>query len=135
MRGSLDLSKALENYFITRSLAPMFPRLVFWFSLFAVLPALWADDFAMNFTPTLTYSESYVGSVRSDGSGGYEMAVSSKLILIAKCSMKGVDLSTINGFTEVTINAGDFSFDDTLFDANNYNDGDTLAVFTLPDGL
>ena len=49
--------------------------------------------------------------------------------------MQGVDLSTINGFTEVTIDAGDFSFDDILLDADNYNEGDTSAVFTLTDSL
>ena len=55
------------------------------------------------------------------------------MTIITKCSMKGVDLSTIDGSTEIILDAGDFTFDDILWDADDYSDGDTSAVFTLTD--
>ena len=94
---------------------------------------LWADDFATNFPPVVTYTESYVGNVQNDGFGGYQEGYSSKLTISVKCSMKGVDLSTIDGFAEVTLNVGDFAFDDILLDSDDYMDGDTSATWTLTD--
>ncbi len=102
------------------------------FFVFAVLSAK-AVDFETNIPPTLSYTETYVSSVRSDGVGGFDVAVSSKLTIIAKCSMKNVDLNAINSFTEVAIDAGDLSFDATLLEADSYVEGDTSATFTLVD--
>ncbi len=111
----------------------MFFRCAIVLVFFAALLRVQATDFATNIPPTVTYSESYVSTVQKDGFGGYQVGVSSKMAITAKCSMKGVDLTTIDGSTEIILDAGDFTFDDILWDADNYFDGDTSAVFTLTD--
>ncbi len=96
------------------------------------LGTLQADDFPNDFPPTLSYHETYVSTVQSDGFGGYQLGASSKLVFTGKCSLKGVDISTFDTTTEVTLSCNDLSIDNYLGDDPNYVKGAKIAHIPLP---
>ncbi len=91
------------------------------------------QNFATNFAPTMSYSETYNNFVEPDGDGGYDLGVSSQLIIAGKCSMQGVDLTTIDELTEVTLSVQGLNFDDYLYSDPNFSAGDNHAIIPVYD--
>ncbi|HEY2343352.1 MAG TPA: hypothetical protein VGH90_10000, partial [Chthoniobacteraceae bacterium] len=77
----------------------MRPLVIFLLSIFVAATGLHAQTFGSNFAPTLSYSESYITTISPDGFGGYNEGASTTLVITAKASMQGVDLTSIDGTT------------------------------------
>ena len=99
--------------------------------------AVYADPFATDRVPIFTVSETYAESIAASPQDGYtEYSVTpnragSKLVIAAKFSAKGIDLTSVDEVTPVSISIGDFQFEGLLGDAETWLPAQKIAVFRI----
>lgn len=114
-----------------RSIPHLFSWLLILLSAGA-FPAFGQDEFANDYNPTLTYSETLDDRVVSDGFGGFMVVRDSLLRITAKASMTGIDPETITEETEFLLEFGALNLVFTLGDLEVvFEPARKRAVYTL----
>lgn len=93
--------------------------------------SVYAEDFETDVPAKVTYSETYNDTIVKDPDFDYAVIPSTTLKVTTVCSMKGVDLSSIDKETDVSIDFGGLSGAWTLGDDPTYRKGNTSATIPL----
>ncbi|MDB6149252.1 MAG: putative Lysyl endopeptidase [Chthoniobacter sp.] len=100
--------------------------------LASISPVDAQNEFARDFAPTITFSETRFQNVRFDSEFEFYDVVytTASSSISARASLQGVDLATLNAETAFAFSLGDFGFEGVLGDSPNYTLGD--RTITIP---